>query len=157
MTSIDVDDIDRFTSRLSDIEDAEPKVMKKAYGKVASYTQSRARSNASQAGGTYQKAKTAIRGYSDPTSASIGVNKQSSNPFAQGTFYGALGRFGWYAAAKYAESEGRQFDDWVGTNWRSGVTGEGPYVINYTVDEETPQIVEKFGDAMVELFGPAFE
>jgi hypothetical protein len=108
------------------------------------------------AGGAYAAAKTSIRGSSSAESAAVGLNRRSHHQFAAGTFFGAVDRFGWYAQEKYANSEGRQFPDWVGSEWRGGVTGEGPYVINYTVDEERPRIIEMFGDAMDDLFGRAF-
>lgn len=141
---------------LRDVEPDAPKKLKKAYGKIASHAQSRSRRNATLAGGAYAAAKTSIRGSSSADGAAVGLNRRSHHAFAAGTFFGALSRSGWYAQAKYAESEGRQFPEWVGQHWRAGVTGEGPYVINYTVDEERPEIIEMFGDAMEELFSKAF-
>jgi hypothetical protein len=151
-----VEGLDEFNRDLRRVADNEPRQMKRAYGKIASHVQSRSRSNAGLAGGAYSKAKSAIRGSSDADGAAVGVSRSGRIPFAQGTFWGAVGRFGWYAAAKYAQSDGRQFPEWVGANWRAGVTGEGPYVLNYTVDEERPEIIDTFGDAMDDLFRPAF-
>lgn len=153
---IDVDDVAEFRRDLALVTGNEPKAMRKAYGSIASHTQSKARTNASLGGGQYAKAKTAIRGSSDANSASLRVSRSGRIPFAQGTFWGALSRFGWYAQAKYAASQGRQFEEWVGSNWTAGRVGEGPYVLNYTVAEELPQIIEEFGQAVDEMFGDAF-
>jgi hypothetical protein len=154
--AIDVKGLTSFTNDLRAVADDEPKAMKRAYGRTASHVQSRSRSNATAAGGQFAKAKSAIRGSSDHESASVGVSRSGRIPYAQGTFWGARGRFGWYAAQKYANSDGRQFPEWVGTDWRPGVTGEGPLVINYTVDEERPEIIERFADAVDEMFGRSF-
>lgn len=155
-SAIRVEGLSDFRPELRQVDPNAAKELRKAYSKIASHTQSRARTNATLAGGAYAAAKTSIRGSASNDGAYVGLNRRSHHQFAGGTFFGALGRFGWYAQAKYAASAGRQFPEWVGSNWRAGVTGEGPYVINYTVDEERPEIYEMFGDAMDDLFGPSF-
>jgi hypothetical protein len=92
--AIDVKGLTSFTNDLRAVADDEPKAMKRAYGRIASHVQSRSRSNATAAGGQFAKAKSAIRGSSDHESASVGVSRSGRIPYAQGTFWGARGRFG---------------------------------------------------------------
>jgi hypothetical protein len=154
--TVNADDVTRFVRDLAEVADNEPKAMRKAYSRIASHTQSKARTNASLGGGQYAAAKSAIRGTSDATSAGLRVSRSGRVPFAQGVFWGAKGRFGWYAQSKYADSDGRQFPEWVGDNWEAGKPGEGPYVLNYTVAEELPEIIDRFGDAIDDLFDKPF-
>lgn len=159
-SSIEVEGLDDFRRELREVDPSLPKAMKKANGKIASHAQGASRKNATAASGPfarrYADAKTSIKSYSSATEAAIGVSRSGRNGHAQATFWGALSRSGWYAAGKYAESTGRQHPEWVGDNWDAGVAGEGPYVLNYTIAEERPRIVEMYGEGMDDLFSEAF-
>lgn len=155
-SAIRVEGLSDFRRELRQVDNALDKEMRAAHRKIASRVQSKARSNASAAGGAYARSKTAIRGSSSATFADVGLNRRTSQEFAAATFFGALKRTGWYAAAKYAGSEGRQFPEWVGNTWEAARYDQGPYVINYTVAEERDDIEEPYLDAMDDLFGRAF-
>ena len=152
MGAVEVQGLTQFRHDLRVLSGDAPKAMRKAHGRIASYVQGKARSNASAAGGVYAKARTQIRGNSSADSAEIGVSTSGLGPVA---FWGAKKRTGWYKAARYEEST-RQHPEWVGNNWDVGDRLQGPYVINYTIHEELDEIVDRFGAEMDELFSQAF-
>lgn len=160
MTRIDVDGLADFQRDLAATGRNVDGEMKKAYRKISNHAQTKARKNAGATAGPFAErfraARTAIKSYATAREAAIGVSRSGRIPHAQATFWGTKSRSGWYGRAKYEASTGRQHPEWVGENWDAGVPGQGPYVLNYTIAEERDEIDEMFGDAMDELFLPAF-
>lgn len=155
-----VEGLKDFRRELLQVDKGLTKEMKKAHQKIANHTQGAARKNATAASGPfadrYADARMAIKSFSSVRDAAIGVSRSGRIPHAQATFWGMSGRTGWYAAEKYAASTGQQHPEWVGNRWDAGVPGQGPHVLNYTVAEERPQIIEQYGEAMDALFAKAF-
>lgn len=158
--SLYVEGLDDFRRELREVDPKLPKEQVKANRKIANHTQGKARRNATAASGPfaerYSDAKTAIKSFASAKEAAIGVSRSGRVPHAQATFWGASGRSGWYAAARYEQSTGRQHPEWVGNRWDAGKAGEGPYVLNYTVAEELPEIREMYGDMVDALMAEAF-
>lgn len=161
MASIEVEGAKQFRRDLKQIPGSSPKVMTKVHRKIATHVQMKARANAATASGPfadrYRKVKNKINRSANMRGAAVGVPRdRAGTTFHQATFWGTKKRTGWYAQRKYENSTGQQHPEWVGSTWRAGVRGEGPYVINYTVAEEVDEVVELYGDAMDELFADAF-
>jgi hypothetical protein len=154
--TIEVQGAKKFRKDLRAVDEKANRKMTDIHKGVAKHTQAAAKSNAASGGGAFAKAKSAITRLANSSSAAIGVHDTSRVPFAEATFWGAKGRSGWYAQQKYTESEGRQFPEWVGNTWTVGAPNEGPYVLNYTVAEEIPKIMDLYARGVNDLFGEAF-
>lgn len=61
--------------------------------------------------------------------AVLAIRSTDAKPFGLAAFFGMDARTGWFARARYAESEGRQALPWVGNSWDIE-KGEGPYVVS---------------------------
>ena len=111
----------------------------------------KARANAS--GGTRLTAKAAskITGSSSNEGAAVG----SSGGIGNVAFWGANRHLGWYAKPRYANSS-PQFPKWVGNSWAAGVAGQGPYVINYTIAENVPWILDEYSRVIDRVTRKAF-
>lgn len=145
-----------FRRALARVDDDWPKELTKAHRAIANHMQSKARSNASQGGGAYARARTAIRGQGFGDRATIGVSNSGRIPFAQATFWGTKKRTGWYAANRYKDSPGEQFPEWVGNNWDAAKKNEGPYVINYTLAEELDEVMKQYQQTLDVISAAAF-
>ncbi len=77
-------------------------------------------------------------------------------PRALGVFLGAKGRFGWYAAGRYARSSARQFEPWIGNQWEPGAGGTAPYFIGPAIDHSVDDVLEKMADGIEDLARRAF-
>ncbi len=132
------------------------KALKKVYRRVARMEQTHARRNAVAVGGVYAKARTAIRGDQTARSASVGVSNSGRIPFAQAAYWGTKKRTGWYAGGQYHDHP-RQHPEWVGNTWDVGRFDQGPYVINFTIAEDMPEIIDKFWSGIDETFADAFD
>lgn len=108
-------------------------------------------------GGTKQQAKAAgtVRAVADQYRSKVRIGG-AAVPFAAGAFMGARERFGWYAAAKFAGSKGRQFLAWVGNGWDPGEsleTGHAPgqpYVIGAAIHRKRDEFMGAYGDILEE-------
>jgi hypothetical protein len=154
--TVRVEGAKEFRRDLRAVDDQANKKMAAIHRDVAKHDQSKAKTNAGLAGGAYAAAKSAITRSASSSGAAIGVRDTSRVPFAEATFWGAERRSGWYAQQKYAESEGRQFPEWVGNTWEAGKKGEGPYVLNYTIAEELPEVLDIYWRGVDDLFSEAF-
>ena len=76
--------------------------------------------------------------------------------YALGVFLGAKARFGWYSAARYSGSNGRQFEPWVGNQWDPGENGSMPYFIGPAINSSVDEAVEIIADGIEKLAGEAF-
>ena len=90
----------------------------------------------------------AIQGTGTRNYARVTVRRTGANAGAAAVYFGArpLTRSGWNAGRA---GRGRpQFPPWVGNNWRVGVMGEGPYVINPTIAANQKRIADLYGKAV---------
>jgi hypothetical protein len=154
--TIEVQGGKKFRRDLRAVDEKANRKMTDIHKGIATHTQTAAKANAAAGGGAYAKAKSAITRLANSSSASIGVHDTNRVPFAEATFWGAKRRSGWYAQQKYAESAGRQFPEWVGNNWTVGAPNEGPYVLNYTVAEEIPKVMDLYSRGVDDMFSEAF-
>lgn len=133
-----------------------PKALTKANRKVGQEVAAKSRQNARLAGGVWAKAAAAITGRGTRDAASIGVARTARAPMARPAFWGARARTGWFAnPLKYGEFDS-QHPAWVGNTWEAASRTEGPYVINYTLLEEVPAVLDVYGDEIEDLYGQAF-
>jgi hypothetical protein len=147
--------LSEFKRELRAIDAALPKEMAAANKDIAKQVSDAARSNARSAGGVWARAASAITPRATADMASVGVSATSRAPMALPAFWGARARTGWFAQAKYADYTS-QHPEWVGNTWEAASRNQGPYVINYTLLEESDRIVERFADAVDQVSRKAF-
>jgi hypothetical protein len=147
-----------FRRELRRVDEKAPKQLKATNKNVAKHVQAAGRKNAKVAAGYHgalmAKSAMAITGYAEQTYSSIGINNKR-RPYANPAFWGAKARTGWFAQEKYAGHRS-QHPEWVGNSWDAASRTEGPYVLNYTLAEEAPEIIDIHAKGMLELFEQAF-
>lgn len=91
----------------------------------------------------------AIQGTGTRNYARVTVRRTGQHAGAVAVYFGArpLTRSGWNAGRGRTTTTRSQFPPWVGNNWRVGVRGEGPYVINPTIAENQKRIADLYGKA----------
>ena len=119
------------------------KALKQAHTNVANLVKAE-----SQGRGTRQqvRAARALVGKGTARNAFVAIRNRPV-PFGIGAFMGAQGRFGWYSAGRYRDSDARQFPEWVGNTWDLE-NGVGPYVIADVIKEQREDIFDAFMDEM---------
>ena len=149
--------IDALVAALRDMGPEWAKELKTAHKDVADRAAQWAQWEAASSGTRQQQAAMgAIRGQGRDTEARIFISRSKSTPFAGAAFWGAKRRTGWYGAAKFKGSTGRQFLPWVGNSWDVAVAGEGPYAINDALAEHLDDILEFFNLAIDRVTAKAF-
>lgn len=153
---MEVRGLDDFRRELRQAGGDHAKALTKANRRVGREVAGKAKSNARLAGGVWAKAAPAISGRGNRDGASVGVANTNRAPMARPAFWGAKARTGWFAnPVKYA-GYSSQHPEWVGNRWEAASRTEGPYVINYTVLEEVPEILDVYGDEIEDLYRKAF-
>jgi hypothetical protein len=122
--------------------------MGRAHRKVAAVVAGRAKQAAP--GGT----ASAIRPVGNKDNAVVRIGPAPGR--AIGTFMGAKGRFGWYAAGRYAGSQGRQFKPHVGNQWVPGEQGGRPYHIGDAINAATEEAEKVYLDEIERMHALAF-
>lgn len=154
--TVAVKGLSEFKRELRKIDSAIPKQMQVANKDIAKEVSDAARTNARSAGGIWSKAASAITPRATAEAASVGVSATSRAPMALPAFWGARARTGWFGNPfKYGDYTS-QHPEWVGNTWDAASRSEGPYVINYTLLEESDRVVELYGDAIDRLSAAAF-
>lgn len=69
---------------------------------------------------------------------------------------GAKRRFGWYRNPRYADSAGRQFNEWVGNQWVPGERGGKPYFIGDALNAAVPEAEKVLLDAYEQAAADAY-
>jgi len=140
--AIEVRGLKDLARDLKQIDAELPKQLRKAALTVAKLVQAEAQSQAQAATPTQRKAAAAIRASASAAKASIAVRPTSAIPFAFGAFFGAK-RF-------------KQFEPWVGSAWKAGADGEGPYAINPAISVLEGAIRTVYTEALDEVTRQAF-
>jgi hypothetical protein len=156
LTISEVEGLADFRKELKALPGDLDRELTKVHKKIASDEAGRVQSNARSAGGVYELAARAIKGVGRSLDASVGISNTKTAPMGNVAFWGAKKHTGWYAAEKYADSEGRQHEPWVGSSWEPASKTEGPYVLNYTLAEDLDQIVESYSGMLDDLVDKAF-
>lgn len=110
---------------------------------VARDTRGWARAAAASGTKLQRRAKGGIGSSADARAARLRVSPTKGAPMARVAFWGAKKRTGWYAGL-YTVGSKRQHPEWVGDTWKVAKAGEGPYVINATLDARQDDIAELF-------------
>lgn len=129
--------------------------LKNLHRDLANRERDSSRRNARSGTRLTERAAMGIGSSSSHNQARITVRPTAAAPMARVAFWGALARTGWYARARYDGST-RQHPVWVGQHWRVAVRGEGPYVINYTLAEDMPEIEHLYFERLGDLYERAF-
>lgn len=141
-------DLDRYyqdVAKASGKWDAE---LARAHKETAERGAEWARFEAAGSGGKWGRQRAvaidSIKPKSSAKAAQIAVYSSGRAPFALAAYWGAKRHAGWYGAAKYRQSAGKQFAPWVGSDWAVAVAGEGPYAINDALAKHLKDIDEFF-------------
>lgn len=148
VTKVEVRGLRDFTRELRRLEGGLQKQMRQIHQKAADLVAPRARA------ASPSRVAGAISGRATQKAARLQVVDRP--PYALGVFMGALRRFGWYRAARYAQSTGRQFEPWVGNQWDPGAAGGAPYHIGPAINASIDDVIELMGDEIEQLAGRAF-
>ena len=140
--AVDVQGLKEFSRDLKRINAELPKQLRKAGLGVAKLVAAEARTRARSGTRIQRKAATAIKAQAGAARASVAVKPTAKVPFALGAFFGAK---------RYP-----QFEPWVGSTWKAGVAGEGPYAINPAIVALEDQIVAVYAEAVDEITKQAF-
>ena len=135
--AIQVKGLPEFHAALKGVDKAWPKEMANVHKVIAKKAAAGAEGMAVGWGRKQAKAAGKIRGSSSVKGASVGV---PPGGIAATAFWGAKKHTGWYAAAKYNASTGRQHDPWVGNSWEAASYSGGPYAINRALFFDLPEI-----------------
>jgi hypothetical protein len=114
----------------------------------------KARSAADGMGGPYRHFSRAIRGYGSQTSARIGIGsagRGQRNWGANAAFWGVKDPITGWNKSRVPN----QVTEWVGNTWDIA-TGQGPVAIVDTIVQETPYIINRYGDMIEEITRRAF-
>lgn len=141
---VEVKGADLLARSLAKASKDQQKAVAASNRKVARYARDQGRDRARS--GTKQQRKMAggIGSRASKNDARLTIKNTKGAPGAQGAFYGAKGRSGWYANPRYAESTGRQFPQWVGNSWPIATKGQGPQPINDMLADELPKIGDMY-------------
>lgn len=135
-----------------------PKRLAAVNKEAASIVADDSRDRAQGEGGAEARMAGAIKAAATTGAVAINVSDTAGYPYALAAFLGAKGRFGWYADDRYADSEGRQFPEWVGASWEPGGSG-GPEPIQDAIRNNLDRVLAMHGDAvddlLTEIFGEA--
>ena len=141
----------------------------KAHREVGKVGANIARSAARSSGTRQQKAAAAAIGQSaSKKGAKVTVGAPAAAPFGRAAFWGTKKRYGWFAAQKYGGSNAKggatykfgnttkssgkaQFPEWVGNEWKVGVRGQGPHVINDALADHLDEIRAVYGKQVEEV------
>lgn len=122
--------------------------LKKAHKDLADRAAEWSRYEAASLGRQQATAIDRIRGTSTPLQARITVSNTNAVPYASAAYWGAKRHTGWYGAAKYDRSTGKQFLPWVGNSWDVAVAGQGPYGINAALAKHMDDLVDFYDKAI---------
>lgn len=111
---------------------------------IASDAQGRASTAQQSAEASAIKASKSQRGIQ------LRITSGSGTPFAIAAFFGMDRHTGWYARERYADSAGKQFLPWVGSDWEPG-GGGGPYAINPAIASHLDEVMEQWGQVVEQL------
>lgn len=145
---VEVRGLREFTRELRRLEGDLHKQMRPIHQKAADLVAARARASSPPS------VASSISGKATQKAARLQVVDRP--PWALGVFMGAKRRFGWYRAARYADSAGRQFEPWVGNQWDPGAAGGAPYHIGPAINQSIDDVVELMGDEIEQLAARAF-
>lgn len=151
--AIEIKGLSEFRKELKAIGPQWPKAMQKLQKELAADAAERAQGVASGMGGIYAKAAGNIRGYATATQASVGF---PGGGIAGAAYWGMLRHTGWYAAARYRASSGRQHPAWIGASWEPAVAGQGPHAINDALAQMLPEIEDRYLAMIDEISRRAF-
>lgn len=144
-----------FRRELRKMDKALPVEMRKVHRKVADLVSSRTRT--AMAGGLQSgRAAKGIKPSATSRSALIDTATTARSPFTLAVIWGQRKRSGWYAAPRYADSKGKQFEPWVGNQWDPGEHGGRPYYLGFVVDESLDEIDRIYLEGVDELARRAF-
>lgn len=164
LLAIDASDLEDLAGDLKAAERALGREQRRSHklvaDQVAVWSQAAARSGTPQ----QRHFADAIVGRASPIMARVAVAATGDMAGANVPIFGAKRRFGWNAGWYEGELRPRrdlggrsQSPRWVGNSWIAGHAGEGPNVINPTIDAHLPQIEEMHLDgyerAMAKAFG----
>ncbi len=124
--------------------------LRDVHREVARFAAEASRSEARGMGGLQAKAARAIRGNGNINAARLSISATARTRYASVAYWGAIRFTGWYARMTY-RSTTRQHRMWVGSDWRVGVKGEGPYAINNAIAENLDAIEDLFRDRLQAL------
>lgn len=150
--AVEIKGLAEFRRALKAIGPEWPKAMRLAHKQISTDVARTAQGISAGMGGVHAKAAGLIKGYASGTQASVGV----PSGIGGAAEWGTLRHTGWYAAARYRASSGRQHPPWVGSSWEPGVAGQGPYAINSALAGDLDQVVEAFMHAIDDLTANAF-
>lgn len=163
LLAIDATDLEDLAGDLKAAERALGREQRRSHKLVADqvviWSQATARSGTPQE----QHFAEAIIGRATPIAARIGVSTTGDMAGANVPIFGAKRRFGWNAGWYEGELRTRrdlggqlQSPRWVGSGWIAGRRGEGPNVINPTIDAHQTQIEDMHLDGYERALAKAF-
>lgn len=157
-SAISIDGLDDFRADLKAVGDDWPKQLAKINREVKTAAVKWSRADLKVLGGVHAKSAKGVTGWASQKAASVGVKTGGSRyPWAAVGVWGADRRTGWYGKARYYGLRGgRQHPAWVGSDWRVGVRGEGPYGINTALHDHHDEIAAMFADGLADLAARAF-
>lgn len=155
--SVDSVDVPEIRSQLKDLKRSITKEQRRANRSVAKQVETWSRSEARAAGGLAKLSAGAIKARGDAKRARLRIVPGVRTPAAQIAFWGARKRTGWYARYRYRNTRTPQHRDWVGASWRTGVRGEGPYVLNDVLADRRDDIGRIYLEAHEQVVGKALE
>lgn len=94
-----------------------------------------------------------VRARASASGAAVGFASARGRPTVA-AWFGAKRRTGWYAAARFDGSAGRQFPRWVGNQFDPdwGATRGRPYGMHQAEVRSWPAVQRALGDAWVDAF-----
>lgn len=140
--------LDEFRRDLKRFDKALGKELRQAHLRVAKFVAGRAQSAAPG------RAKEAIAPKATQKAAQIRLTAGRRGD-ALAVFLGMRRRSGWYAAGRYKDSDGSQFEPWIGNSWDIG-QGTGPYYVGPAINNSIDAVIELYFDEIEKLAKAAF-
>lgn len=133
----------RNTLRKMQVEGA-GKALRESHKKIAKFLEGRTRGkgNAQQ-----RKEQRGLLGKGTQRQSVLSIKNTAAAPFALAAYMGTKKQTGWYARARYNNSTGKQFPEWVGNNWDL-LNGVGPYVIADQIQTDRQELLDMYFEEM---------
>jgi hypothetical protein len=137
------------------------KEFRKANLWLAGQVSSEARGRAAQGEAIERKAANSIKARATGRGARIEVTtgtKRKAVAMGPVAFWGAKRFTGWMAGrADPVDPTVRQHRPWVGADWQVGKRGEGPYVLNETIGDIVPDVIEEYWERVDAAFASVWD
>lgn len=147
---VKVDGLDQFRREIKRVDRELGKDLRRIHVKVAELVADKAKA------ASPDREAQGIKGRGTQKAALVRVSATARNPRVLGVFMGMRRRSGWYANIRYRQSRARQFDPWVGSQWDPGERGGEPYFIGDAINSSVDDVIELYGDEIMDLAARAF-